>query len=420
MKRIDDKDKVLFKNTIMLYILQFSSYLFSFITVPYQTRVLGPVVYGVLGVAAATMAYFQLFMDFGFMLSATEDISLNREDKVFVSKKLTSIAMIKVCFATISVLIIFALTLFIEPFSKYKSLYIVYVLAFVMQSFLPDYFFRGIEKMSAVTIRTVAVKFFCCVMTFVFLRTEEDYLVVPILLLIGNIGAVVWAYAYIYKTLNYSFQKVTFAEIIHDLKRSAIFFLSRIASTVYSATNTVIMGFIDKTGISTGYFTSADKIISTAKGAIAPISDSFYPYMVKHKNFKMIARVLLVVEPVILLGCIVVGIFAEPICIIAFGKEFAGAAPVLKAFLPVVVVLLPSYILGFPTLSAMNLSKYANYSIFFGTAVHLIGIVILVATSSISAITLATLSAISETAIMLFRLITVIKHRNVFKQKSIE
>ena len=174
MKRIDDKDKVLFKNTIMLYILQFSSYLFSFITVPYQTRVLGPVVYGVLGVAAATMAYFQLFMDFGFMLSATEDISLNREDKVFVSKKLTSIAMIKVCFATISVLIIFALTLFIEPFSKYKSLYIVYVLAFVMQSFLPDYFFRGIEKMSAVTLRTVAVKFFCCVMTFVFLRTEED------------------------------------------------------------------------------------------------------------------------------------------------------------------------------------------------------------------------------------------------------
>lgn len=416
MKKIDAKDKVLFKNTIMLYVLQFSSYLFSFITVPYQTRVLGPLIYGVLGVAAATMAYFQLFMDFGFLLSATEDISLNRDDKVFVSKKLTSIAIIKIAFALISLLIIFVLTLFVEPFSNYKSLYFVYVLAFIAQSFLPDYFFRGIEKMSAVTIRTVAVKLFSCVMTFVFLRTEDDYLVVPTLILLGNIGAVVWAYAYIYKTLGYKFQKVTVAEIIHDLKRSAIFFLSRIASTVYSATNTVIMGFIDKTGISTGYFTSADKIISTAKGAIAPISDSFYPYMVKHKNFKMIARVLLVVEPVILLGCLVVGIFAEPICIIAFGEEFAGAAPVLKAFLPVVVVLLPSYILGFPTLSAMNLSKYANYSIFFGTAIHLIGIITLVATSKVSAISLATLSAISETAIMLFRLVVVIKNRKVFKK----
>ena len=68
------------KNTAMLYLLQLSGYLFSVLTVPYQTRILGPVLYGVVGVAVATMAYFQLFMDFGFLLSATEDISLNRED----------------------------------------------------------------------------------------------------------------------------------------------------------------------------------------------------------------------------------------------------------------------------------------------------------------------------------------------------
>ena len=65
--------KVLLKNTVMLYILQFSAYFFSFITTPYQTRIMGPEIYGKIGYATAMMVYFQLFLDFGFILSSTAD-----------------------------------------------------------------------------------------------------------------------------------------------------------------------------------------------------------------------------------------------------------------------------------------------------------------------------------------------------------
>ena len=47
--------KILYKNTIMLYIMTFSSYFLSFVTVPYQTRVLGPEKYGLIGVSTALM-----------------------------------------------------------------------------------------------------------------------------------------------------------------------------------------------------------------------------------------------------------------------------------------------------------------------------------------------------------------------------
>ena len=47
---------VLLKNTLMLYILQFSTYFFSFIVVPYETRVLGPVIFGLVGAATAAKA----------------------------------------------------------------------------------------------------------------------------------------------------------------------------------------------------------------------------------------------------------------------------------------------------------------------------------------------------------------------------
>ena len=120
LKNIESKNKILIKNTVMLYILQFSTYLFSFITVPYQTRVLGPEIYGVLGFATAVMAYFQLFMDFGFILSATEDISKNRDDHNYICKRLTSITILKTIFAVFSILLMSILIFTIPKFTVHK------------------------------------------------------------------------------------------------------------------------------------------------------------------------------------------------------------------------------------------------------------------------------------------------------------
>ena len=126
--------------------MQFSSYLFSFITVPYQTRVLGPEIYGILGVAAAVMLYFQLFLDFGFMLSATADIAKNRDDSRYVCKKITSIAVIKAILGIISLIIILVLVFAVPKFSHQKATYLTYFFAYAINSFLPDYVYRGIEK----------------------------------------------------------------------------------------------------------------------------------------------------------------------------------------------------------------------------------------------------------------------------------
>ena len=417
LKKIDSKSKVLLQNTVMLYILQFSSYLFSFITVPYQTRILGPELYGMLGVAAAVMLYFQLFLDFGFMLSATEDISKNREDRLYVCKKITSIAAIKAVLGIISLVIMAFLLFFIEEFSAHKAVYIIYFAAYAVNSFLPDYVYRGIEKMTAVTLRTVGVKLLFCVMTFVFLKAKEDYIIVPLLLLLGNCLAVIFAYFHLFRRLGYGFAKVTLKEVIGDFKRSSVFFYSRIATTVYSATNTVVLGFVDKTGITTGYFASADKIITTAKNGFSPISDSLYPYMVKNKDFRPVKKILPLIMLPIIAGCILAGIFAQPLCIFAFGKDFAGAAPILRAFLPAVAVILPSYIFGFPVMGALGISKYANYSIFTGTATHIIGIIILALTGNISGVTLAAMTSVSEWVIFLYRITVVAKHKSLGENK---
>lgn len=402
----------------MLYILQFSTYFLSLVTVPYQTRVLGPVVYGYVGVALAVMAYFQLFMDFGFLLSATEDISKNRDDRDYVNRRFTSVTILKLVLAAISMTIMVVLCFTVPMFAQNKALYIIYIIAYALGALLPDYLYRGIEQMTAITVRTVAIKVFFTVMIFALLKTEEDYLIMPILMLIGNVVALLGVYVHLYKKLGYKFTKVSVAELKSDFKRSLGFFFSRIATTVYSTTNTIIIGLVDKTGIITGYYTSADKILTTAKNGLSPVSDSLYPYMIKNKDFKLVKKILLLLMPVIILGCIIVGIFSEFICGLLFGEEFVGTAPVLVALLPAIVAILPSYILGFPTLGAMGLSKYANTSIVVGTITHIVGLTVLALSGHLSAVTLATMTSVSEWSILIFRAAIVFKNRKIFTTKQ--
>lgn len=405
----------LFKNTIMLYILQFSSYLFSFITVPYQTRILGPVVYGRLGVAVAIMVYFQLFLDFGFLLSATAAVSRKRTDLDYASKLFTSVTIIKLFFSILSFIVMLGLCLFVPKFKQDFMLYMLYIISVIIYAFLPDYLYRGFEQMTAITVRTVLIKLFSTVMIFVFLKSDDDYLIVPILQIIGNAAAVIGVYVHMKHKLHVWFKKVDLKQIKTDLEESSVFFFSRIASTIYSTTNTIILGFIDKTGTVTGLYTSADKLVTTAKNGVSPISDSLYPYMIKNKDFKLVKKTLMICMPIITIGCTIAFIWAKPICALLFGEDFRDAGNILRALLPVVFIILPNYILGFPTLGAMGLSKYANTSIIAGTCIHIFNILLFAFTGHLNMISLAISSSISEVVIFSVRFAVVIKNRYLFK-----
>ena len=184
------------KNTAALYILQFSSYFFSFLTVPYLTRVLDVEIYGMLGVATALMVYFQLFLDFGFLLYATAAISLRREDKAYISRLFTAITVAKLLFTAVAFGVLYGMCSLVDNYKGDFELYAFYLLYTCINAFIPDYIYRGLEQMKVITIRTVCIKFFFTVMIFVLVRSQSDYLLVPILTAIGNAGALVGVYVH--------------------------------------------------------------------------------------------------------------------------------------------------------------------------------------------------------------------------------
>ncbi len=406
----------LMKNTVMLYILTFSQFFLSFIVATYESRILDPVWFGVLGTATAIMTYFQLVIDFGYLLSGTQEVAQNRDEPQKLNQIYTSVTMGKLLLTAVSALALLLLCRIIPTWQDKTGLYFLFFLSTALNSLLPNFLYRGLERMGAITVRTVAIRVFFTVGILLLLKDSGDIWIIPVLNAVGALVALVITHIHLGRKLGIRFARPDLRETLSGMKRSAVFFYSRIATTVYSALNTIILDIFTASGAVVGYYNCADKLMTMGKSAVSPISDSLYPHMVRNRDFRLVRKVLLLLEPVIILFCTAVFIWAEPLCVLIFGAEYGPAAPVLRAMLPVGIVIFPSYVLGFPTLSAMGLSKHANYSTIVGSVFHLILLAVLFLTDSLSMVTLALCVSATETVILLYRIVIILKNRHLMSK----
>lgn len=410
-----NKRGVLLKNTLMLYLLQFSTYALSLATTPLQTRVLGSSVYGDLGVATAAVYFFQLIIDFGFLLSATEEVSRERENTKRLSEILSAVTVCKLVLMVASFGVLALMCQLVPDWREIRLLVLLTFFGAALNCLMPDFLYRGLENMSAITVRTVLIRVFFTVVIFVFLRSPGDAWLIPVSNIIGNGVALAFAYLHVVKKLGIPFGGVTFGSAFRTMKNSFYFFISRFATSAYTQLNLLILDFVSPDGSMRGYYKSADSLIVMGRNALSPISDSMYPYMVKNRDFKLVKKVLLVLEPLIIVFCTVVFIFADPLCLWFFGSEYTGSGAILRAMLPVGVVVLPSYIFGFPTLTAMGKTKHANYSTIMGAILQVVMLFGMLALGWVNAVTLAASVSITETVVLIYRIVIVVKNRHLMK-----
>lgn len=403
-----NKVKNLRNNTIMLYLLTFSNYFFALATIPYQTRVLKPEIYGLVGFAMVVMMYFQLVIDFGFVLSATQHVAENHDNITNLRKITTSVLFAKIFLSLICLLAFIAIDLYIDILKDEILLFVLFFLHTAFNSLIPDYLYRGLENMKIITVRTVAMKAFFAVMILLFLKDNSQYCLIPLLYLLGSFSAVIWSYYDIYKRFNIYFVNIGFDDILYEIKESFPFFVSRIATTVYGASNVLILKSVYPSNIEIGYYTSSDKIVSVARSAASPIADSLYPYMVKNRDYRIIVKLLIRVVPIVVIGCAILWFYSVPICMFVFGSDYIEAGIVLKYMIPLMIMALPNYVLGFPALVPLGLSRIANMSNVIGAIIQVIGLGVLYFANLIDVYNLCIITSLSELSILVIRFCAVV------------
>lgn len=414
----------LLENTVMLFLMQFTTILLGIVTTSLQYRRLGTGNVDIIALAITIMTFVQLFMDFGFIQSATGKIAENRDDRAFVSKVFTCVTVIKLMFAMLSVAFVAILLAVRTAQGRVQGLveigtYWLYLLSTVTNSLMGEYLYKGLEKMAAITYRAVAIKLFAVLMIFLFMREPDHYYMVPLFTAIGNTVALVFIHWHIFTKLKIRFVPIKRKEIGAELKSSAHFFISRAATTVYNQLNVLILDSTSATtaGSGVGYYKTGNSYIDSAKnGVVSPVVDSLYPHLMRTRNFSLIKKTLKYGLPILIAGCTAVYILAPFICdILVEPENSAGITTVLRGLMPTVVIALPSYLLGFPTLSPMGLSKQVNNSTIFGTAVQLCLLVIAAVTGNINLATLCLFTCITESAVLLYRIVVVYRNRHLMR-----
>jgi PST family polysaccharide transporter len=349
--------KRLFENFLSLSILQGLNYILPLITLPYLVRVLGPEKYGLIAFAQAFIGYFMILTDYGFNLSATREISINREDKRKVSEIFSSVLTIKFFLCILSFLILVSL-LFIP---KFKKDWLVYVFTFGMvlgNVLFPVWFFQGMEKMRYITILNIVAKSIFTVCIFIFIKKMSDFVYVPLINSLGYLVAGMLSLRIVFINFAVKFVIPSLEGIKHQLKEGWHIFISTVAISLYTISNTFILGLFTNNTI-VGYYAAAEKIVRVVQSMLTPISQTVYPYISKlaseskEKALNFIKKLLKIIGLGSFIISFLIFIFSSQIVYILLGSQFQNSIIVLKilASLPLIIgvatVYATLFLLGF-------------------------------------------------------------------------
>lgn len=410
--KLTKESRTLLSNTLMMYLLRVSGYIFPLITFPYLTRLLGAEYYGIIVLANAVIAYFKLLVEFGFTLSGTKACSLARENKEELGNIVSSIISAKLLLVVLGMLILGALFAFSNLFEGKRAILALSYLQLIPAAFITDYLFRGVEKMSVITYRTISINALYTVLILLVVRRPENYCWIPIIAAIDEVIIAAWSWVYVRGKIGLRLHRVGFKSVFGVLKDSSPYFGATIASTAYSASNVFLLNLKGFSDAEVGNFGVASNLITTLQSMMSPIHECMYPYMVVKKNYKLIKRVILVGVPVVALGCTVLFIYSDWVINLLSGDGYEAAVRIFRTMLPAVVVTFASYLLGYSTLGAMGKVKYVNLSVMITAAFHIIALCVMWMTGWLNLVSVAVLTVCSESIILTIRLFYVNKFRS--------
>jgi PST family polysaccharide transporter len=315
--------------------------------------------------------------------------------------------IIKVVLLVISFII---MTIIVFSFEKFRQDWLIYYLTFGIvlgQVLFPVWFFQGMERMKYITYLNITAKLIFTFAIFVFIRQESDYIYVPFLNFMGSLVAGALALWIVFKDFNVNFKLPSIIDIKHHLKEGWYIFVSTMAISLYTTSNTFILGlFTNNTFV--GYYSGAEKIIKSIQGLLSPVSQSIYPHISKlaseskEKAIKFIRKTTLLVGGASFVFSSVIFIFADLIVRLLLGTQYQESIVVLRilAFVPFLVALTNMF--GAQLLLPFNIKRLFTFSIIIPSVLHIV--LLFFAASIFKEIGVSILVVFTESLILVFRM----------------
>lgn len=322
-----DKKQV-FSNIVSLSFMQAANYLIPLIAIPYLARVLGDDRFGLVMFAQAFIQYFIILVDFGFELSATREISVNRNDKQKLTEIFSSVIYIKLVLLLLSFIVMSAV---VFSFSQFSKEWLLYYLSFGMvvgQILFPVWYFQGIERMKYVMYFNVLAKVVFTVAIFFTIFGPDDYKLYAIINSAGFIFSGIIAFMVALSMNKFSFTLPRLQPIKDILRKTKDVFISNVGISFYMTSTSFILGVVTGRNDLVGYYTIAEKTVRGIRYLVSPVTQALFPYLSKRfsgeskkDSILVLKKLAIYLTPFLVLCILGILIFTGTIVRILTGSE---------------------------------------------------------------------------------------------------
>jgi O-antigen/teichoic acid export membrane protein len=360
---LNKSTRQLTRNIFSLTVVQIATYVLPLISVPVISRIIGPDKYGIINFGAAFVAYFTLIITYSFDFTATRKLAKKPNDTEYRNLVFSEVFYTQCILFTVST-IIFVILLF--TVSELKSNQIVMAFSYLLCVsilFTQNWLFQAMQDLSKVAIFNLLSKVLFTVALLIFVRKNEDYIWQPFIIGIIQMIVAIWSFFWAIKKYKIKLIRLPLIKSWQVIVEERIIFFSLVCVSLYTYTNTVILGFF-QSAEQVGYYTSAQRLIIIAQSVLTmPLAISFYPFIGKafgeSKESGLRVAQKLIPLIVIVIGIASIGMFLlGPFVIRMFyGSKFEASIPIFQIITIIPLFAALNNVLGVQIMLNMSMDK---------------------------------------------------------------
>lgn len=242
------------------------------ITIPYIARILKANAIGAYSYTYTICSYFTLFGTLGLDMLGQLNIAKNRNHRQKYSKIFWNIFYAKFFMTSIAIGIYI---LVILVYQKYSTLLLILIILLIATIFEISWFYQGLEQFKNIMIKNFIVKIGSLLLIFTLIKSPKDiYLYAFILqmsMLLGNLSLWIRLKQWIVPS------KVSWNQVLLNIKESFIYFIPTVAITIYTSTDLLMLGLIVNSNAENGIYNLTHKMEQSILPVITTLSTILLP-----------------------------------------------------------------------------------------------------------------------------------------------
>lgn len=390
------------RNFIFNSLLTVSGYVFTLLTYPYISRVLGLSNVGIVNFVDGLINYFILFAMMGVGTVGIREVAINKKDRKELSKTFSGVITLNTFSTLIAIIVLLTAMYTVPTLYPYRELLYIGVCKLLFNILLVEWFFTGLEDFAYITRRTIAIKFLYVASVFLLVREASDYKIYYLLCVLTVIVNGLVNIVYCRKFISFTLRGLTIRPYLNTFFSIGFYV---IIGSMYTSFNVAWLGFVSGTD-EVGYYTTATKLHTIILALLTAFQNVMFPRVTsllaegkrdeyRKKLHVAVDSLLAFSFPIVITSII----FGPQILHLLVGDGYEGAYVPFQIIMPLILVIGYEQIVCIQILMAMKQDKKLLMNSCIGAASGLILNILIV--SRLGAVGSSLVWLISEIVIML-------------------